>query len=155
MELKIKVMDGKSEYVAASLKTLLADEYILSMRTREAYQYIHGSNFAKLRKLFETQYKSMDIIVVEISQRLSALGQIALATIENSIEATRLSQHNEKFKGQYPIIEALLEDHETMIRELRLQSIHSEKTDVGTADFLGRLLGQHLEMAGVLKEWLR
>jgi starvation-inducible DNA-binding protein len=154
MELKIKVIDRKSEHVAASLKTLLADEYVLSMRTREAYRYIYGSNFTELRKLFEAQYKSMDIIVGDVSQRVRALGQIALATIENSIEATRLRQHNEKFKGQYPIIEALLDDHETMIRELRGESVADEKADISTTEFMAGLLRQHIEMARVLRGWL-
>ncbi|HUI30605.1 MAG TPA: ferritin-like domain-containing protein [Candidatus Acidoferrales bacterium] len=154
MGLKIKTIDRKSEYVVALLKTLLADEYVLSIRTREAYQYIHGSNFVELRKLFEAQYKSMDIIVVEVSHRVRDLGQNALATIENSIEATRLGQHNEKLKGQHPIIEALLDDHESMIRELTKVSLADEEIDISTAEFTAGLLRQHIEMSRALRKWL-
>jgi starvation-inducible DNA-binding protein len=151
---KIEIVDENSTRVAASLKTLLADEYVLSMRTREAHRYIHGSNFATLRKLFEAQYKSMDIIVADVSRKVRTLGLVGLTAIANSIEETRLGQHNEKFKGQYPIVEALVDDHETMIRELKMEGLYDEKTDIRTSDFMAGLVRQHEDMAKGLREWL-
>ncbi len=129
MELKIEVIE--------SLKTLLADEYILSVRTQDAHRNMHGRNFMELRKLFEGRCESLDAIVVDVSQRVRALGEHALATFKHSMEATRLSRHNEKFKGQNQIIEALLDDHESIIHALSNEGpgAPDEKIDIGTADF--------------------
>lgn len=139
------------------LETLLADEYILSMRTWEAHRNVHGNNLSELRKLFEGQHESLDVIVGDVSQRVRALGQLAQATLQNSLAVTRLTSHNERFTKQDQIIEALLDDHESMIRALSKDSLGAadEKIDIGTADFMAGLLRQHVEMAGALRDWLQ
>lgn len=153
---KIEVIDNKSTRVASSLKALLADEYVLSMRTREAYRNVHGDNFSELRKLFESQHKFLDAIVDDVSRRVGVPGQLAPATLHGTLEATRLTNHNERFTKQNQIVEALLDDHESMIHALSKESHGSadEKVDIDTANFIVGLLGRHVEMAGALRNWL-
>ena len=57
-----------------------------------------------------------------------------------SLAATRLTRHNERFTKQNQIIEAMIDDHEFMIRTLRTESVIDEKTGVNTAGFMIRLL---------------
>lgn len=154
MEIKTEVIDKKSENVPASLKALLADEIVLAARMREAYENVNGRNISELRGLFDRQRESLDIIVANISKRVRALGQIAPTMFWDSLAATRLTRHNERFTKQNQIFEALLEDHEFVIRTLRMESVVDEKIDISTAGFLIGLLGQHVEMARALREWL-
>lgn len=138
------------------LGQLLVDEYMLSVRTRDARRNINGRNITELRRLFGGHCKSLDAIVLDLTRKARALGQPALATFAHSMEATRLKRHNGKFAGQNQIIEALLDDHEFMIRELGNQqsSPGDEKSGTPAADFILELQSQHLEMAGALKDWL-
>jgi starvation-inducible DNA-binding protein len=55
------------------------------------------------------------------------------------------------------MIEALLEDHETIIRELRksIDPIQEKHKDAGTADFLTGLMEQHESMAWMLRSMLQ
>ncbi len=154
MEIKTEVIDKKSENVAASLKALLADENVLAARMREGYENVSGRNICKLRKLFDRQRESLDIIVADVSKRVRALGQAAPTMFWDSLAATRLTRHNERYTKQDQIMEALLEDHEFLIRTLRTESVVDGKTDISTAGFMIGLLGQHVEMAGALREWL-
>lgn len=109
-----------------------------------------------MRKLFESQHESLDVIIVEVSERVRTLGQIAQGMLQNSLAVTRLTSHNERFTKQDQIIEALLDDHESMIRELSKESpgAADEKVDIDAADFMAGLLGQHEKMAGALRGWL-
>lgn len=156
MEPKIEVIDRKSIGVAALLESLLVDEYVLSVRTRDARRNVNGRNITELRKLFGFHCKYLDGVVVDISRRARALGQLAPVTFAHSMEATRLERHNEKFTGQNQIIEALLDDHESMIRVLSRESPGTvdKETDVNTADLMADLLVQHVEMSGALRDWL-
>lgn len=156
MKLKTEVIDKDSENAAGSLRTLLADEHVLSTRTREAYVKVNGSNFSELRMLFEHQSESLDAIVADISKRVLAIGQIALTTFWESLAITRLNSHNERFAKQDQIIEALLEDHRSMILAVsgQCQGAADEKVENDTVDFMAGLLRQHLEIAGALREWL-
>ena len=154
MGLNAEIIDKKSGNVAVSLKALLADEQILAMRTREACENVGGRNMGELRGLFDRQRGSLDIIVADVSNRVRALGQNAPTMFRDSLATTRLARHNERFTKQDQIIEALIDDHEFMIRTLRMESVVDEKTDISTAGFMIGLLGQHVEMAGSLKKWL-
>jgi len=154
MGLKTEINGRKSENVAVSLKALLADEQMLAKRTREAFENVGGRDMSELRGLFDHQRESLDIIVGNVSKRVRALGQNAPTMFRDSLATTRLARHNERFTKQDQIIEALIDDHEFMIRTLRMESVVDEKTDISTAGFMIGLLGQHVEMAGSLKKWL-
>jgi starvation-inducible DNA-binding protein len=157
MELKIEVLDRKLTGAAALFGQLLIDEYVLSVRTRDARRNINGRNITELRRLFAGHCKSLDAIVLDLTRRARALGQAAPVTYAHSMEATRLKRHNEKFTGQNQIIEALLDDHELLIREPGNEyfAAGDELSDSRTADFISELQSKHLEIAGALRDWLQ
>ena len=123
---------------------------------RDARRNVNGGNITELRKLFGGHCKYLDGAVVDISRRARALGQHAPVTFAHSMEATRLRRHNKKFTGQNQIIEGLLDNHESMICALSDESSGAgdEHVDIDTAEFISVLLGQHVEMARVLRDWL-
>lgn len=157
MELKTEVLDRKSTGVAASLVPLLIDEYVLCVRTRDARRNVNGRNIAELRMLFGDQCKYLDRIVLDMSPKARALGDLAPVTFAHCMEATRLKRHNEKLTGQNQIMEALLDDHESIIRLLseEYSGAADETIDSGIAGFMSGLLGQHIEMARALKDRLQ
>ncbi len=148
----IEVLDKKSARVAEFLGSLLADEYMIAVRTRDARRNVYGRNVTGLRKLFGEHCTYLDGVVVEISRRVRALGRVASVTFAHSMKATRLNRHNEKLTGQNQIIEALLDDHESVIRSLT--GAGSSQTERDILDFVAGLLGRHLEMVDSLREWL-
>lgn len=127
------------------------------MRTREAHRNIHGNNYSELRRLFKDQHELLKVIVVDITQRVQALGQPSSSTFWDSLAVTRLTGHNERFTKQNQIIEALLDDHEFIIRTLGSgdSGAADEEVDIDTAEFTAGLLRQHIEMAESLRGWLK
>lgn len=156
MGLKIETIHSKSTRVAVLIELILIDEYVLCVRTRDARRNVKGKDITPLRKLLGSQCKFLDGAIIDIIRRARALGQDAPITYAGSMKSTRLKRRSGKPGGQNEIIEALLEDHESIIRSLSCESSDAseEKDDTDTADFTAALARQHLEMAGALREWL-
>ena len=156
MKPDFEIADNKLKEVATLLNTLLADEYILYTKTRNAHWNIQGKNFSELHKFFEGQYESLDIIIDNTAERVRALGHFALGTLKDFLQVARLSEQNDKFSDQNTIIQSLLTDHESIIRFLCKDIIiASECKDLGTADFMTGIMEHHEKMAWMLRSYLQ
>ena len=157
MKPNIEIAENHLKEIALLLNTLLADEYVLYTKTRNAHWNIQGPNFISLHKFFETQYDALDIIIDDVAERVRALGHFALGTLKDFTAITRLSEHNHDFTDEKHIIQTLMEDHEAVIRSLRkeISGIADGKKDLGTADFMTGLMEQHEKMAWMLRAHLK
>ncbi len=156
MKPNIDISENHLKQIALLLNTLLADEYILYTKTRNAHWNIQGMNFIELHKFFETQYDAIDIVIDDVAERVRELGHFALGTLKDFIAITRLSEHNHDFTDDKHIIQTLLEDHEEVIRFLRkdITAVGDQYKDLGTADFMTGLMEQHEKMSWMLRAHL-
>ena len=157
MKPNIEISSENLKEVATLLNTLLADEYLLYTKTRNAHWNIQGKNFIELHKFFESQYDNLDIIIDDTAERVRALGHFALGSLKNFLQVARLSEQNDDFTDQDHIIQTLLEDHESIIRSLRrdITIVGEEFKDPGNADFMTGLMEQHEKMAWMLRSHLQ
>jgi starvation-inducible DNA-binding protein len=155
MKPDFEIAENKLKEVATLLNTLLADEYILYTKTRNAHWNIQGKNFNELHKFFEGQYEPLDIIIDDTAERVRALGHFALGTLKDFLQVARLSEINDDFSDQDHIIQTLLIDHESIIRSLSKDIITTaECKDLGTADFMTGIMEKHEKMAWMLRSYL-
>jgi starvation-inducible DNA-binding protein len=156
MKTDIEISNENLKGAATILNTMLADEYLLDIKTRNAHWNIQGKNFKELHLLFESQYEALDIIVDDTAERVRALGHFALGSMKNFLNVSRLSEQNEDFSGQDHIIKILLTDHESVIRFLRrdITIISDQFKDLGSADFITGVMEQHEKMAWMLRSYL-
>ena len=156
MKPNIEIAESHLKEIALLLNTLLADEYVLYTKTRNAHWNIQGQNFIELHKFFESQYDALDIIIDDVAERVRALGHFALGSLKDFAGITRLSEHNQDFADENLVIQTLLEDHEALIRSLRsdISAIDKENRDLGTVDFLTGLMEQHEKMSWMLRAHL-
>jgi starvation-inducible DNA-binding protein len=156
MKANIEIADKNLKEVATLLNTLVADEYVLYTKTRNAHWNIQGNNFMELHKLFESQYEALDIIIDDTAERVRALGHFALGSLKDFLQVTQLNEDNENFTNQNHIIETLLEDHESVIHWLRnhITIVSDEFKDLGTADFMTGVMEQHEKTAWMLRSYL-
>jgi starvation-inducible DNA-binding protein len=153
MKPNIEIAEKHLEGIALLLNTLLADEYVLYTKTRNAHWNIQGPNFIALHKFFESQYDELDVIIDDVAERVRTLGHFALGTLKDFTSMTRLSEHNHNFSDSKHIIQTLMEDHEGVIRSLRkdITSMAEEYRDLGTADFMTGVMEQHEKMSWMLR----
>jgi starvation-inducible DNA-binding protein len=156
MSPNIGMSDSNRANVVKILNTLLADEYVLYTKTRNYHWNVVGPQFNDLHKFFEAQYEALNEVVDDVAERARALGGHAFGTLDEFSKHARLKEH----PGQYPdaagMLKDLLDDHEAVIRQLRVDLETAEEMyhDAGTTDFLTGLMEQHEKMAWMLRAFL-
>jgi starvation-inducible DNA-binding protein len=138
------------------LHTLLANESVLSFKTRNYHWNIIGSHFSELYKFFEEQYETLDEIMDQVAQRSRSMGGKSIATMTEFLVRTNLREHAGYYPDERQMISDLLADHETLIQDLRqdLDTCMSVYRDAGTNSFLVGIMEEHEKMAWMLRAYL-
>src|SRR5258708_35334744 len=100
--------------VSEELVKLLADEFVLYTKTRNAHWNIEGSDFHAMHLFFESQYEQLDDIMDSVAERIRTIGHYAPATLKSFLKLTHLSESENK-NGSLDFIKELLADHESII----------------------------------------
>ncbi len=131
------------------LNIILADEAVLTTRTRCAHWNVSGTGFFKLHAVFGTQSDQLNCISDEIAERARMLGGFSIGNLQEYLNRTRLEEQ----PGEVPDILRLLADHEAVIRFLRgdAEKCIEEYEDEGTFDLLVSIMRRHEKLAWMLR----
>jgi starvation-inducible DNA-binding protein len=153
MNPNLGISDKDRAGVVKLLNALLADEYVLYTKTRNYHWNVVGPQFNDLHKFFAEQYEALDDFIDEVAERARTLGGHSVATLAEFQEAARLKEHPAQYPAADEMLENLLADHETLIRQLRADAdaAASKYQDMGTNDFLTGLMEKHEKMAWMLR----
>ncbi|WP_068086248.1 Dps family protein [Polycladidibacter stylochi] len=146
------------EQTAKVLNSLLADEFVLLVKTWNCHWNIRGNSFLSQHMLLDEQYHSLIEIVDDVAERMRALGCHPLGSMHAFHEHTRLKEipHSKPLPDAQEMVSALVQDHEAIVRELRLyhDSIEQRQHDVGTISLMEDLILKHEKMAWFLRAHL-
>jgi len=153
MQENIGLTVKNSQAVTDELLKLLADEYVLYTKTRNAHWNVEGPDFHEKHKFFESQYEQLDDIIDNVAERIRAIGHYAPASLGSFLSLTRLTENNHEKNNSQGYIKELLEDHESIIITLRenINKFAGEYHDLGTSDFITGLMEDHEKMAWFLR----
>ena len=84
-----------SNNVADSLKIVLADSYVLYLKTQNYHWNVTGPHFKSLHMLFEEQYTDLAIAVDDIAERVRMLGDVAPGSFAAFLKLTTLQEAKE------------------------------------------------------------
>ena len=134
------------------LNSILSNEAVLTLKTRNAHWNVHGASFFELHILFDTQYKQLNDISDEIAERVRMVGGIAIGSFTEFLFQTQLEEQ----PGEVPDILHLLADHETIIRFLHedIRKCNDEYEDEGTSDLMVSVMRMHEKMAWLLRSYI-
>lgn len=153
---KIGISEINLKKSAELLSVVLSDEMTLYIKIRKFHWNVSGESFMEMHKLFEKQYEEIEVVIDEVAERINKLGSKTIGTMAEFSGNTRLKESPNKYPAQKQMKAELLEDHETLIAELRkdIDACSDENHDAGTADLLTKILQQHETMAWVLRRYL-
>jgi starvation-inducible DNA-binding protein len=153
----IGITDANREAVAHELSKVLADEYVLYTKTRNAHWNIEGPDFYNKHLFFETQFGQLDEIVDSIAERTRSLGHYTPATLKSFLSLTHLTEESRSPNTSEGFISELLKDHESIIIHLRenINRFANEFHDLGTSDFITGIMETHEKMAWFLRSHLK
>jgi starvation-inducible DNA-binding protein len=138
--------------VVEILNNTLANEAVLTVKTRSAHWNVSGPGFFELHILFDSQYKQLNDISDELAERARMLGGIAIGSLQEFIRQARMAEQ----PGVVPDILHLLADHEASVRFLRedAKKCTDEYEDEGTFELLVSVMCLHEKMAWMLRSYI-
>jgi starvation-inducible DNA-binding protein len=178
MKPQIGISPENLSQVAHLLNSLLADEFILYTKTRNAHWNIEGPDFHSKHLFFESQYQELDGVIDSVAERIRSIGHYAPATLASFLKLAHLSEQISQPNNGEGFIRELLNDHESLIMRFRgtinsidrnlpesetknilfrenVNSFANGLHDAGTSDFITGLLETHEKMAWMLRAHLK
>lgn len=154
MEINIGISEEHRKAIADGLSKVLADTYLLYLRTHNYHWNVTGELFHSLHEQFEEQYIELAEAVDEIAERIRALGYKAPGTFKEFRELTSLEESTEEPEA-LEMVRRLAVGNEQVIRTAReaLQPAN-EADDEATIDLLTQRLTIHSKTAWMLRSHL-
>lgn len=152
MQVNIGLSEEHTTNITEALERLLADEYVLLVKTRNFHWNVKGIQFASLHALFEEQYNTLNNFADDIAERILALGKNAPGSMQAFLSKTSLKESVHEGLSAQDMLQLLLNDHESIIRQMRQMIVKIESWgDAGTADFVTGIMEAHEKMAWMLR----
>ncbi len=147
----IGLEDNQRKEIADHLSRVLANTFVLYGKTHGYHWNVKGIEFPGLHTMFEEQYTQLFEALDELAERIRALGVDAphSPTVMATLATVSNDNANPDAKA---MVEALLNDHEIVIRDLRVVIAKAaELGDEGTADMLTARMEEHEKTAWMLR----
>lgn len=157
MKINIGITDDARQKIATILSHLVADEFVLYTKTRNAHYNVEGIDFHSIHLYFESIYSELEENVDSVAERIRHLGHYAPSSLKDYLKLTHLTEERDnEGNDSKSWIKDLLKDQEAIIIYLR-ENIGKieELNDDGTADFLTGLMESHEKMAWMLRAHIK
>src|SRR5262245_36885305 len=119
MSANIGIEEKNRNEIAEILDRLLADEYVLLVKTKNYHWNVVGPDFSELHKFFDEQYEKLSEFVDQVAERARSLDRNPIGTLTEFVKASTLKEAPGKLPKAAEMIRDLLKDHEQIIRNLR------------------------------------
>lgn len=129
--------------LGALLTGVLADSYMLMVKTQGYHWNVVGPLFTSVHELTEKQYRDLFQAVDDIAERIRALGVVAPSSITEMIPFAEILEDTENPTTEGMLV-SLIADHEAVCRKLRkTEELAQELKDVVTSDMLIERMAFH------------
>lgn len=153
MDTGIKAKDRAR--IAEGLSRLLADTYLLYLKTHNFHWNVEGPMFQTLHVMFMGQYTEAWNAVDPIAERIRALGHYAPGTYKEFVRLASIRETEGVPKAE-KMIQALIEGQEAVARTARsVLPIADAANDQPTLDLLTQRLDIHEKNAWMLRSLLK
>jgi starvation-inducible DNA-binding protein len=153
MDTGISAKDRAS--IAGGLSRLLADTYILYLKTHNFHWNVEGPMFQTLHQMFMTQYTEAWNAVDPIAERIRALGHYAPGSYQQYIKLATVKESDGVPKAE-KMVRELIEGQEAVARTARsVLPLAERANDQPTLDLLTQRLDIHEKNAWMLRSLLK
>ncbi len=150
-ERKTGISPDDRKQIAEALGYVLADSYMLFIKTQGVHWNVVGPLFYTVHKLTEEHYENLYKAIDELAERIRALGEKAPASYTRYGELSKIKDEDEVQTVEHSL-QMLIRDHETAVSSMRAAvEWCEEKNDFVTADMMIGRMTWHEEAIWMLK----
>lgn len=126
-----------NQQVAAAVNDLLADVFVLFMKTKNFHWHVSGPHFRDYHLMFDEQASQIFAMVDDLAERSRKLGHQTLHSLEEILQRRRLTESDDVQIGSTEMIAQLQEDNQRLARLLaETHQVCDQHGDVATASLL-------------------
>lgn len=154
MKIDIGIQENLRLQIVQQLSHVLADSYLLYMKTHNFHWNVEGPMFNTLHLMFMDQYTEMWNALDLIAERIRSLGSYAPGSYKKYVKLSQIEESEENIPAQ-AMIQQLLQGHETLTKTIRQAfPLAEEAKDESTCDLLTQRLQVHEKTAWMLRSLL-
>ncbi|EAQ78518.1 Dps family protein [Blastopirellula marina] len=145
-----------NEIVAAKVNDLLADVFVLFVKTKNFHWHVHGPLFREYHLMFDDHAAQIFAMIDDLAERCRKLGQPTLRSLEEITRRRQLTENNETDVRPTDMIAELRSDNERLCR--RLEETHAvcdQYNDVATASLIENWIDETERRVWFLAETMR
>lgn len=151
MEINIGISETNRELIAKGLSKVLADSYMVYLKTHNYHWNVTGEHFHSLHEQFEEQYTELAAAIDEIAERIRALGHRAPGSFREYSELTSINEDTDQ-PNAMEMVRRLAIDNETILRTAREALPACEEAgDEASIDLITERLHTHSKTAWMLR----
>lgn len=149
-------LEPKAQHqISEDLCQLLADTFMLYVKTLNFHWNVEDPRFSELHALFEKQYQELQGQADAIAERIRMIGGKAPGTMKEFLDISTLSEGNSQLSGD-EMMKDLAIDHQTISKWLRSKIAPTQALgDEGSADLYIEFLRNHDKQAWMLLSHLK
>lgn len=142
------------EALIEAMKAVLADSYVLYVKTQNYHWNVTGPNFKALHLLFEEQYNELFVADDEIAERIRTLGERAPGSMKEFLALTSITEQGKPL-GAQEMVADLAADQDKIIQTLnKALKIAQEAGDEATIGLLVDRITVHEKNGWMLRSSL-
>jgi starvation-inducible DNA-binding protein len=150
-EINIGITEKNRKAVCKELNKLLADSYLLYLKTQNYHWNVTGQMFQSLHMLFETQYTEQSKAIDIIAERIRALGEFAPGSFAAFSKLSSIKEESAIPNAQ-EMIHNLVHANETVVTTARgIIALADECEDEVTTDLMIERMQVHEKNAWMLR----
>jgi len=154
MNINIGISDDHRKKIAQGLSRVLADSYMVYLKTHNYHWNVTGQMFHSLHEMFEEQYTELAEAVDEIAERIRSIGYRAPGSFREFSELTSIEEDIEQ-PDAMEMVRRLAVDNETILRTAReVLPACEDAGDEATTDLITERLDVHSKTAWMLRSIL-
>jgi len=151
MSSNVELSAEAKDACAAAMKKVLADTFVLYLKTHNFHWNVEGARFLGLHGKFEEQYQNLWGVIDDIAERIRALGQYAPGTFAAFSDLASVTE-TDGVPSENEMLKQLIADNEAVARTIRAAlSVVQDAGDEASAGLLGDRLTYHEKEAWMMK----
>jgi len=155
MEINTGIPADQRAAIVQGLSRLLADTYVLYLKTHSFHWNVEGPMFQTLHQMFMEQYTETWNAIDLIAERIRSLGEYAPGTYREYSKLARIKE-TEGVPEAEEMVQLLIEGQEAVVRTARdVLPVADEASDEPTLDLLTQRMQIHEKNAWMLRSLLK
>ena len=123
--------------LAEALNGLVADSYVLYLKTKNFHWHVSGPHFRDYHLLFDEQADQIFASTDTLAERVRKLGARTVHSFAEMLRLTSLKENEAPYMAPGDMLRELMNDNKTVIRNMRdAHELCDEHDDVATASIL-------------------